>query len=88
MNKQINLFKKFEKIDGEILKVIKLDLRIGDIVVIDQFEWDINNPKNKPEDFAASLCADLILDSEFILPIAHSIKTQILEQQRVLFIYN
>jgi len=83
MSKQINHYKKFEKLEGEILKVLKLDIRIGEIVVTDQFEWDINNPQNKPEEFANNLCADLGLDSEFILPIAHSIKTQILEQQKV-----
>ena len=29
-------------------------------VLIDQFEWDINNPFNSPEDFAHSLTADLV----------------------------
>ena len=77
------LYRTFEHLEGEILRVFKLDIRIGEIVVTDQFEWDINNPENKPEEFAINLCADLGLDSEFILPIAHSIKIQILENQKV-----
>jgi len=82
MTRQISQYKKFEKFEGEILKVIKLDIRFGDIVVNDQFEWDINNTNNDPEDFSINLCADLGLGSEFILPIAHSIKEQILEHQK------
>jgi SWI/SNF-related matrix-associated actin-dependent regulator of chromatin subfamily B protein 1 len=84
MNKQINQYMKFDKIEGEIIKTIKLDLRIGDLVLTDQFEWDINNPDNFPEDFAQSLCTDLGLGSDFILPIAHSIKEQILDYQKTI----
>lgn len=82
MNKQINQYMKFEKIEGEIIRTIKLDIRIEDLVLTDQFDWDINNPANLPEEFAKSSCADLGLGSEFILPIAHSIKEQILDHQR------
>jgi SWI/SNF-related matrix-associated actin-dependent regulator of chromatin subfamily B protein 1 len=82
MNKQINQYRKFEKYDGEILKTIKLDIRIDDMVLLDQFEWDINNQHNSPEEFAKNLCADLGLSSEFLLPIAHSIKEQVLEHQK------
>ncbi len=83
MNKQINHYRKFEKFEGEVIRTIKLEERIGEIVLTDQFEWDINNPDNKPEEFASILCADLGLGSEFILPITHSIKSQILEHQKV-----
>ena len=83
MNKQVNQYKKFDKFEGEIIKTIKIDIRIDDIVVTDQFEWDINNPSNNPEAFSKTLCADLGLGSEFILPIAHSIKEQILDHQKV-----
>ncbi len=83
MNKQINQYKKYERKDGEVIKTIKLDIRIDDIVLNDQFEWDINNPDNSPDAFAISMCADLGLGSEFILPIAHSIKEQILDNQKV-----
>ncbi len=84
MNKQINQFTKYERIEGEIIRIIKLDIRIGDIVINDQFEWDINNPGNSVEAFAQVLCSDLGLDSEFILPIAHSIREQILDHQKTI----
>jgi len=83
MNKQINLYKKYERVDGEVIRIIKLDIRIDDIVLNDQFEWDINNPDNSPDAFAIAMCADLGLGAEFILPIAHSIKEQILDHQKV-----
>lgn len=82
MNKQITQYRKYEKIEGEIIKQIKLDIRIGDIIYTDQFDWDINNPANLPEEFAKILCADLGLGSEFVLPICHSIREQILELQK------
>jgi SWI/SNF-related matrix-associated actin-dependent regulator of chromatin subfamily B protein 1 len=82
MNKQINQYMKFEKVEGEIIRTIKIDLRIGELVLTDQFEWDINNPRNSPEEFAQNLCADLGLGSDFILPISHSIKEQILDHQK------
>ena len=68
--------------EGESIRIVKLNVRIGMIIVRDQFEWDINNPKNSPEDFAETLCADLGLGSEFLLPIAIQIREQILEYQR------
>ena len=56
--------------EGELVRTIKLNVRIGTVLLRDQFEWDINNAHNSPEDFAISLCADLGLSSEFTLPIA------------------
>lgn len=35
--------------EGEAIRIIKLNVRIGNIIIRDQFEWDINNPKNSPE---------------------------------------
>ena len=82
MKKQINLYRKYEDIEGEILKTIKLDIRIGDMLYNDQIEWDINNPNNSPEEFAKCVCMDLGLGTEFILRISHSIREQILEYQK------
>ena len=56
--------------EGELVRSIRLNVTIGNILLRDQFEWDINNPHNSPEDFAVSLCADLGLSAEFALPIA------------------
>ena len=43
---------------------------------MDQFEWDINNPSNSPEDFASLITRDLSLSGEFTTAIAHSIREQ------------
>ena len=55
----------------EQIRTISVNVRIGRVVYRDKFEWDINNPDNLPEDFAACVCADLGLGDEFVLPIAH-----------------
>ena len=83
MKRQISFYKKFNKIEGEeILKTIKVDILIGNIEYKDQFEWDISNPENDPEEFARNVCIDLGLGTEFIVPITHSIREQILEYQK------
>lgn len=38
--------------EGEQLRKISLNCRIGNVIINDQFEWDVNNPENSPEDFA------------------------------------
>jgi hypothetical protein len=35
--------------EGEAIRIIKLNVRINNIIIRDQFEWDINNPRNSPE---------------------------------------
>jgi len=83
IKRQINSYKKFNKMDEkEIIKTIKLDILIGDLEYKDQFEWDIANPDNDPEEFARNVCSDLGLGTEFVVPITHSIREQILEYQK------
>jgi SWI/SNF-related matrix-associated actin-dependent regulator of chromatin subfamily B protein 1 len=83
MKRLINFYKKYNKIEGdEILKTIKGDILIGNIEYKDQFEWDINNPENDPEEFARNVCIDLGLGNEFVVRITHSIREQILEYQK------
>lgn len=82
--RQLNNFKVYKPVEGEHLRKIKLNLRIGNIIITDQFDWDINNPDNSPEDFAEVICVDMGLSTEFRLPIAHSIRQQILEHQKIL----
>ncbi len=45
--------------------------------LMDQFEWDLSNSQNSPEEFAAKLCADLGLGGEFVTTIAYSIRGQL-----------
>lgn len=56
--------------------IVKLDIAIGNNHLIDQFEWDISNPENNPEDFATAMVEELSLTPEFITAIAHSIREQ------------
>lgn len=84
LTKQINQYQPYDYFEGEILKLIKLDIRLGEKLIVDQFEWDINNPHNNPEDFAKSYCQDLSLGTEFLLPIAHSVREQILDYRKSL----
>lgn len=56
--------------------VVRLDITVGQHNLIDQFEWDINDSLNSPEEFAATMCAELSLSGEFATAIAHAIHEQ------------
>ena len=62
--------------DDEMRILIKLNITIGQHTLVDQFEWDINNPMNSPEEFAKQMALDLSLSGEFTTAIAHSIREQ------------
>jgi len=62
--------------------VIKLNVHVGNISLVDQFEWDMTEPENSPEQFATKLCAELGLGGEFVTAIAYSIRGQISWHQR------
>ncbi|TQN73092.1 SWI/SNF chromatin-remodeling complex subunit snf5 [Colletotrichum shisoi] len=62
--------------NDEMRVLIKLNVTIGGVTLVDQFEWDINNPLNSPEEFAASMTRDMSLSGEFTTAIAHSIREQ------------
>lgn len=60
----------------EMRILIKLNITIGQHTLIDQFEWDINDPQNSPEEFALRMTNELSLSGEFTTAIAHSIREQ------------
>ncbi|ODV90682.1 hypothetical protein CANCADRAFT_109342 [Tortispora caseinolytica NRRL Y-17796] len=62
--------------DDDMRIVIKLDITVGNQNLVDQFEWDINNPVNSPEEFAKLMCRELALVAEFETAVAHSIREQ------------
>jgi SWI/SNF-related matrix-associated actin-dependent regulator of chromatin subfamily B protein 1 len=62
--------------NDEMRILIKLNITIGPNTLVDQFEWDINNPLNSPEQFAAAMTCDLSLSGEFATAIAHQIREQ------------
>ncbi|KAL2864468.1 SWI/SNF chromatin-remodeling complex subunit SNF5 [Aspergillus lucknowensis] len=62
--------------NDEMRIVVKINITIGQNTLVDQFEWDINDPHNSPEEFAARMTNDLSLSGEFTTAIAHSIREQ------------
>ncbi|KIV95434.1 hypothetical protein, variant [Exophiala mesophila] len=62
--------------NDEMRILVKLNITIGQNTLIDQFEWEINNPHNSPEQFACQMTNDLSLAGEFTTAIAHSIREQ------------
>ncbi|KAI9783608.1 MAG: SWI/SNF chromatin-remodeling complex subunit [Peltula sp. TS41687] len=62
--------------NDEMRILIKLNITIGQHNLVDQFEWDINNPLNSPEEFAKQMTRDLSLSGEFTTAIAHCIREQ------------
>jgi SWI/SNF-related matrix-associated actin-dependent regulator of chromatin subfamily B protein 1 len=57
--------------------VIKLNVHVGNISLVDQFEWDLSETKITPEEFARKICSDLSLGGEFVTAIAYSIRGQV-----------
>ena len=37
----------------------QLNVHVGNISLVDQFEWDMSESDNSPEEFATKLCAEL-----------------------------
>jgi SWI/SNF-related matrix-associated actin-dependent regulator of chromatin subfamily B protein 1 len=62
--------------NDEMRVLIKLNITIGQHTLVDQFEWEMNNPLNSPEEFARQMARDLSLSGEFTTAIAHSIREQ------------
>lgn len=54
--------------------LLKLNIHVGNQSLVDQFEWDMSDEKNSPEEFALQLCKDLGLGGEFAAAIAYSIR--------------
>ncbi|KAG6025658.1 hypothetical protein E4U41_001494, partial [Claviceps citrina] len=62
--------------NDEMRVLIKLNITIGQHTLVDQFEWEMNNPNNSPEEFASNMARDLSLSGEFTTAIAHCIREQ------------
>jgi len=57
--------------------VLKLNIHVGNISLVDQFEWDLAEERNSPEEFSRKLCADLGLGGEFATAVLYSIRGQL-----------
>ncbi|XP_020085681.1 chromatin structure-remodeling complex protein BSH isoform X2 [Ananas comosus] len=80
---QLAEFRSFEGQDMHVKEKIvplKIDLRVNNTVVRDQFLWDVSNFESDPEEFARTLCKDLnIGDPEVGPAIAVAIREQLYE---------
>jgi len=62
--------------------ILKLNIHVGNISLVDQFEWDLADERNSPEEFSRKLCADLGLGGEFATAILYSIRGQLAWHQK------
>ncbi|KAL6607873.1 hypothetical protein ACP70R_040936 [Stipagrostis hirtigluma subsp. patula] len=80
---QLAEFRSYEGQEMQIKEKIvplKIDLRVNNTVIRDQFLWDIGNLDSDPEEFARTICEDLnITDPEVGPAIAVSIREQLYE---------
>lgn len=67
---------------------ISINVTIGTHTFVDNFDWDINDQSNSPEEFARQTALDLSLSGEFKTAIAHSIREQCQLFTKSLFITN
>lgn len=56
---------------------LQLDITVGAMNLVDQFEWDLSDEGSSAEAFADTFAADLGLSGEFKTAIAHSIREQV-----------
>ena len=49
--------------------IIKLNIHVGNVSLVDQFEWDMGEPQNSPEEFAKRLAAELGLAASLSPPL-------------------
>ena len=62
--------------------LIKLNIHVGNISLVDQFEWDLNEKNCTPEQFSLKLCSELGLGGEFVTAISYSIRGQLSWHQK------
>lgn len=65
--------------------LLKLNIHVGNQSLVDQFEWDMSNEDNNPEEFATKLCGDLGLGGEFAAAVAYSIRGNIVKSNFSIF---
>ena len=67
----ISLVSSSVDIEMNVNTIINLDSQV------DQFEWDLADEKNNPEEFSKKLCGDLGLGGEFVTAVLYSIRGQL-----------
>lgn len=72
--------------DDDLRIPIRLDVTVGNVNLVDQIEWDLNNSLNCAEQYADHFCQELGLTMEFSSAIAHSIREQCQMYTKSLFL--
>eukprot|EP00960_Hanusia_phi_P068118 766764-Hanusia_phi.AAC.11 len=67
---------------NERLHKIKIDVRVNDFVLEDQFLWDLKSPNSDVDFFVDQYCNDLQLPSDLRGLIAHKIRERIFESRK------
>ncbi|CAE6541305.1 unnamed protein product [Rhizoctonia solani] len=62
---EAELEEKDKETNEELPVLVKVDVIVGTMDLTDQFEWDINDAHNSPEEFAEVYCKELGLGGEF-----------------------
>lgn len=77
------LGRTFVKVEtNNVFVYLQLNIHVGNISLVDQFEWDMSEKENSPEKFALKLCSELGLGGEFVTTIAYSIRGQLSWHQK------
>ncbi|KAI1715381.1 SNF5 / SMARCB1 / INI1 domain-containing protein [Ditylenchus destructor] len=85
MHQQIEAHSETLPVDDQVQDqraLLKLNIHVGNQSLVDQFEWDMSDPTNSPEEFALKLCTELGLGGEFVAAVAYSIRGQLSWNQR------
>ena len=61
---------------GEV-EVIRMDARFGNVVIRDQFLWDVYNFESDPDQVARTFCEDLGLPGEVVAKVSIKLRTEI-----------
>lgn len=76
----------FDQQDYEDIRIIvKIDVYVGTLYLLDQFEWPLFSTLVTPEAFAHIYCSELGVGGEFMPMIAHAIREQVV-QARINFV--
>lgn len=82
IKKQVQLFRFYQPKGNEMLKTIDLDIRVDNVQFKDQFEWDMNNPNNCPEDFIRKTVEECGLSENFHVTLSHHLREQLQSLQK------
>jgi SWI/SNF-related matrix-associated actin-dependent regulator of chromatin subfamily B protein 1 len=66
----------------EAVVLVSLDILMNDVHIVDRFFWDLAEPRNSPEEFAASMVCELGLPTEFTPIVSFHIREALINAVR------